>query len=57
MYESYYATVAARKRAKESGGSYEDYIEEEMGKRGFVRDSYSGKGVWKYIKSFTFMDK
>ena len=42
--------LAAKKRAKKSGENYEDYIEDEMKKRGYMKDSYSGKGVWKYEK-------
>tara|TARA_R110000751_G_scaffold52831_3_gene114860 strand:- start:1591 stop:1749 length:159 start_codon:yes stop_codon:yes gene_type:complete len=48
MSAAYYAMVAAKEKAKKLGGKYTDYIQEEMEKRGYSKDSYSGKGVWNY---------
>ncbi len=52
-YDAYYAMVDAKKMAKKKGGKPEDYIDAMMKKRGYKKDTYSGHGVWKWIKEET----
>ena len=49
-YDAYYAMVDAKAMAKKKGGKPEDYIDAMMKKRGYKKSSYSGKGVWKWVK-------
>lgn len=52
-YDAYYAMVDAKKMAKKKGGKPEDYIDAMMKKRGYKKDTYSGHGVWKWVKEET----
>ena len=52
-YDAYYAMVDAKKMAKKKGGHPDDYIDDLMKKRGYKKSSYSGKGVWKWVKEET----
>ena len=52
-YDAYYAMVDAKKMAKEKGGKPDDYIDDLMKKRGYKKDTYSGHGVWKWVKEET----
>ncbi len=48
-YTSYYAMTAARKNGTT--------LEEEMNKRGYVKDYYIGSGAWHWKKSLNFSGK
>ena len=39
--------------AKKKGGKPDDYIDDLMKKRGYKKSSYSGHGVWKWVKEET----
>ena len=52
-YDAYYAMVDAKKMAKRKGGKPDDYIDDLMKKRGYKKSSYSGHGVWKWVKEET----
>ena len=48
-YTSYYAMTAAKKNGTT--------LEEEMNKRGYVKDYYIGSGAWHWKKSLNFSGK
>jgi len=50
--ESYYAYQDGKRSWELNGkkGSIDDYVEVEMQKRGYTKDSYQGHGVWTWIK-------
>tara|TARA_R110001583_G_scaffold5669_2_gene30326 strand:+ start:119 stop:298 length:180 start_codon:yes stop_codon:yes gene_type:complete len=49
-HDAYYAMVEAKEMANKNGGKPDDYIEDLMKKRGYKKSSYSGRGVWNWIK-------
>mgnify|MGYP001438414926 FL=1 len=48
--DSYYAMVDAKKKAKKYGGHPDDYIDDLMVERGYKKDTYSGHGVWMWVR-------
>ena len=49
-YDAYYAMVDAKAMAKKYGGDPDDYIDKLMKKAGNKKDTYSGHGVWQWVK-------
>tara|TARA_R100001443_G_scaffold19040_1_gene30395 strand:- start:361 stop:534 length:174 start_codon:yes stop_codon:yes gene_type:complete len=51
--DSYYAYQDGKHNWELNGkkGSIDEYVDVEMKKRGYIKDSYQGHGVWTWIKN------